>query len=96
MAGNILESITAQYHSLTRSGKKLADYIFAHTGEAQYFSISTLAETAASPKLPLPVSVMGWGLRDTMISNWRWQKQTMSQIWGSFLILPRELLPKTV
>ena len=44
MAGNILESITAQYHSLTRSGKKLADYIFAHTGEAQYFSISTLAE----------------------------------------------------
>ena len=46
MAGNILESITAQYHSLTRSGKKLADYIFAHTGEAQYFSISTLAENS--------------------------------------------------
>lgn len=44
MAGNILESITSQYHSLTRSGKKLADYIFAHTGEAQYYSISTLAE----------------------------------------------------
>ena len=46
MAGNILESITAQYHSLTRSGKKLADYIFAHTCEAQYFSISTLAENS--------------------------------------------------
>ena len=96
MASNILESITAQYHSLTRSGKKLADYIFAHTGEAQYFSISTLAENSGVSEASITRSVMGWGLRDTMISNWRWQKQTMSQIWGNFLILPRELLPKTV
>lgn len=44
MAGTILETLTEQYHSLTKSGKKLADYIFAHTAEAQYLSISTLAD----------------------------------------------------
>lgn len=44
MAGNILEKITGQYHSLTRSGKKLADYIFSNTHDAQYLSISNLAE----------------------------------------------------
>ena len=96
MASNILESITAQYHSLTRSGKKLADYIFAHTGEAQYFSISTLAENSGVSEASITRFCHGLGLADTMISNWRWQKQTMSQIWGNFLILPRELLPKTV
>ncbi|MDO5134555.1 MAG: MurR/RpiR family transcriptional regulator [Eubacteriales bacterium] len=46
MAGNILESITEQYHSLTRSGKKLADYIFTHTADTQYLSISNLAENS--------------------------------------------------
>ena len=96
MAGNILESITAQYHSLTRPGKSW-QIIFLHIQEKHSISpFPRWRKTAVSPKLPLPVSVMGWGLRDTMISNWRWQKQTMSQIWASFLILPRELLPKTV
>lgn len=46
MNGNILESITEQYHSLTRSGKKLADYIFANTSATQYLSISALAENS--------------------------------------------------
>ncbi len=46
MNGNILEYITAQYHSLTRSGKKLADYIFTNTSTAQYLSISSLAENS--------------------------------------------------
>lgn len=44
MAENILESITEQYHSLTRSNKKLADYIFNNTSDTQYLSISALAE----------------------------------------------------
>lgn len=44
MAGNILDSMTEQYNSLTRSGKKLADYIFTHTSETQYMSITSLAE----------------------------------------------------
>ena len=46
MTGNILEFITEQYHSLTRSGRKLADYIFSNTPEAQYLSISALAENS--------------------------------------------------
>lgn len=46
MTGNILEAITEQYHSLTRSGKKLADYIFDHASDTQYLSISTLAENS--------------------------------------------------
>ena len=44
MTGNILDSMTEQYNSLTRSGKKLADYIFTHTSETQYMSITSLAE----------------------------------------------------
>ena len=44
MAGNILDSMTEQYNSLTRSGKKLADYIFANTSGTQYMSITSLAE----------------------------------------------------
>lgn len=46
MSGNILENITEQYHSLTRSGKKLADYIFTNASTTQYLSISTLAENS--------------------------------------------------
>lgn len=44
MTGNLLDSITKQYNTLTRSGKKLADYIFANTSQAQYMSITSLAE----------------------------------------------------
>ena len=62
MASNILESITAQYHSLTRSGKKLADDIFAHTGEAQYFSISTLAENSGVSEASITRFCHGLGL----------------------------------
>ena len=46
LAVNILDSITEQYHSLTRSGKKLADYLFANPATAQYLSITTLAENS--------------------------------------------------
>ena len=46
MAVNILEQITEQYHSLTRSGKRLADYIFANAHDTQYLSISSLAENS--------------------------------------------------
>ncbi len=44
MNGNILEYLTEQYNSLTRLGKQLADYVFKHASEAQYMSISALAE----------------------------------------------------
>ena len=39
-----MELITEQYHSLTRSSRKLADYILANTHDSQYMSISSLAE----------------------------------------------------
>ena len=45
MADNILDSITEQYHSLTKSGKKLADYVFSHTAETQYLSITSVSYT---------------------------------------------------
>ncbi len=44
MPKNILELITEQYHALTRSSRKLADYILANVHDTQYMSISTLAE----------------------------------------------------
>ncbi len=46
MSENILETITTQYHSLTRSSQKLADYILANAHDAQYMSISGLAENS--------------------------------------------------
>lgn len=39
-----MELITEQYHTLTRSSRKLADYILANIHDTQYMSISTLAE----------------------------------------------------
>lgn len=62
MSNNILNSITEQYHSLTRSGKKLADYIFAHTGDAQYLSISTLAENSGVSEATITRFCRGLGL----------------------------------
>lgn len=44
MSKNILELITEQYHTLTRSSRKLADYVLANIHDTQYMSISTLAE----------------------------------------------------
>ena len=46
MQSNILDSIADRYNSLTRSGKKLADYILSHKSEAQYMSITSLAEAS--------------------------------------------------
>lgn len=46
LAENILEKITAQYHSLTRSGQRLADYILANAHDVQYMSISGLADNS--------------------------------------------------
>ncbi len=62
MTGNILEHITEQYHSLTRSGKKLADYIFANTFSAQYLSISALAENSGVSEASITRFCRGLGL----------------------------------
>lgn len=44
MTSNILDEITNQYSTLTRSNKKLADYILANKANAQYMSITSMAE----------------------------------------------------
>lgn len=46
MTDSILDAMTEQYNSLTRSGKKLANYILSNTAEAQYLSITSLAENS--------------------------------------------------
>lgn len=62
MSANILNLITEQYPSLTRSGKKLAEYIFNHTGDAQYLSISTLAENSGVSEATITRFCRGLGL----------------------------------
>ncbi|MDO5423742.1 MAG: MurR/RpiR family transcriptional regulator [Eubacteriales bacterium] len=62
MAGNILESITEQYPTLTRSGKKLADYIFEHATDTQYLSISVLAEQSGVSEATITRFCRGLGL----------------------------------
>lgn len=41
---NVFETISSQYFQLTNSEKKVADYILGHRIDAQYMSISELAE----------------------------------------------------
>lgn len=43
-ANDIFETISSQYYQLTNSEKKVADYVLAHRIDAQYMSISELAE----------------------------------------------------
>lgn len=62
MTGNLLDSITKQYNTLTRSGKKLADYIFANTSQAQYMSITSLAESCGVSEATITRFCRGLGL----------------------------------
>ncbi len=41
---NVWDTMSEVYPSLTKSGRKVADYIFANKTEAQYMSITSLAE----------------------------------------------------
>lgn len=62
MAENILESMTEEYNSLTRSGKKLADYIFVNTSTVQYMSITSLAENCGVSEATITRFCRGLGL----------------------------------
>ena len=44
---DIFEIISSQYFQLTNSEKKVADYVLGHRTDAQYMSISELAEECA-------------------------------------------------
>lgn len=57
-----MEAITANYHSFTRSGKKLADYIFNHASDTQYLSISVLAEKSGVSEATITRFCHGLGL----------------------------------
>lgn len=46
MQNNILDFISAQHNTMTRSAKKLADYIFSNKTVVQYMSITSLAEAS--------------------------------------------------
>lgn len=46
MTESILDAITEKYSSLTKSGKKLANYILANTSDTQYLSITSLADNS--------------------------------------------------
>lgn len=43
---NILDEISNQHNTMTRSAKKLADYIFSNKSMVQYMSITSLAEAS--------------------------------------------------
>ena len=46
MQPNILDEISNQHNTMTRSAKKLADYIFSNKSMVQYMSITSLAEAS--------------------------------------------------
>ena len=41
---DVLDTLTNEYNGLTKSGRKVADYVFANPVEVQYMSITALAE----------------------------------------------------
>lgn len=43
-APDVLDVLSSEYGNLTRSARKVADYVFAHKVDAQYMSITTLSE----------------------------------------------------
>ena len=49
MTQNVFETISSQYFDLTHSEKKVADYVLGHRIDAQYMSISELAEEFDPP-----------------------------------------------
>lgn len=69
MQSNILDFISQQYNTMTRSSKKLADYIFTNKSMVQYMSITSWRKPAAFPRPRSPASAGGWGWRATMSSS---------------------------
>lgn len=44
MPGDVIQELAHQYEKLTKSSKKVADYVFAHHRDPQFMSITSLAE----------------------------------------------------
>ena len=69
MADNILDSITEQYHSLTKSGKKLQIMYFPIQQRLNTCQSHPLPKTAMYPKLLSPVSAEALAFPVIMRSN---------------------------
>ena len=77
MTTNVLEAITEKYHSLTRSGKKLAD-ISSPTPRNLNISPSHRSQkTAMYRKQPLHASAVHWAIPAITRLNWLWHRLTM-------------------
>lgn len=61
-ACNFWELLRSKYSELTRSGRRVADYLTQHAGEAQYLSISSLAVACGVAEAPSSGSAVRWGL----------------------------------
>lgn len=63
--GNIeyVSRIRAQYSSLSKKHRQIANYIFKHQQEVIHYSISTLAKRPTPRRLLLPVSAKSCPLR---------------------------------
>ena len=62
MQANILDFISQQYNTMTRSSKKLADYIFTNKSMVQYMSITSLAEASGVSEATITRFCRGLGL----------------------------------
>jgi len=62
MQSNILDFIYQQYNTMTRSSKKLADYIFTNKSMVQYMSITSLAEASGVSEATITRFCRGLGL----------------------------------
>lgn len=62
MQANILDAISSQYNTLTRAGKKLADYIFSNKSVSQYMSITSMAEASGVSEATITRFCRGLGL----------------------------------
>ena len=62
MQPNILDSISNQYSAMTRSSKKLSDYIFSNKSMVQYMSITSLAEASGVSEATITRFCRGLGL----------------------------------
>lgn len=62
MQPSILDSISNQYNAMTRSAKKLADYIFVNKSTVQFMSITSLAEASGVSEATITRFCRGLGL----------------------------------
>ena len=75
---DVLDTMTGEYNNLTKSGRKAADYIFAHRVEAQYMSNHGRwrRKCGVAEATNLTVLTVRWAFPVTMISSWPLQRSS--------------------